>query len=90
MFVSTFLQMLPYLYKIAFVAGMLMALCYYLRAAVKTLHKDWQQLKKLHQIPCDRCVFFTGEYNLKCTVHPYKALNEDAIGCSDYCSGRSS
>lgn len=90
MSVSIFLQMLPDLYKIAFMGGMLLALFYYLRAAFKTLRQDWQHLKKLHQIPCARCVFFTGEYNLKCTVHPYKALNEDAIGCIDYRSVKSS
>jgi hypothetical protein len=90
MFVSTFFQLLPSLSKIAFVAGMLLALIYYVRAAIITLQKDWQHLKRLHQIPCDRCIFFTGEYNLKCTVHPYKALNEDAIGCSDYVPGKSS
>jgi hypothetical protein len=41
-------------------------------------------VKRLHQIPCHRCSFFTGEYNLKCTIHPYKALNEAAINCPDY------
>ncbi|NJO40970.1 MAG: hypothetical protein HC769_10680 [Cyanobacteria bacterium CRU_2_1] len=42
------------------------------------------QLKRLHQIPCSRCAFFTGDYRLKCTVHPYKALTEAAIDCLDY------
>ncbi|WP_086936319.1 hypothetical protein [Chamaesiphon minutus] len=50
----------------------------------KNLKKDWNHLQRLHQIPCHRCGFFTGEYNLKCTVHPYKALSEQAIGCMDY------
>jgi hypothetical protein len=56
----------------------------------KILQKDWLKLKKLHQIPCSRCDFFTGEYNLKCTVHPHKALKEDAIGCDDYQIAKSS
>ncbi|NJL19908.1 MAG: hypothetical protein HC895_02325 [Leptolyngbyaceae cyanobacterium SM1_3_5] len=43
-----------------------------------------QRLKKLHQIPCDRCVYFTGDYRLKCTVHPCKALSEEAIDCRDF------
>ncbi len=64
--------------------GLALGLFSYTRAAWKTLKKDWQQLQKLHQIPCDRCVFFTGEYNLKCTVHPSRALKEDAIDCVDY------
>jgi hypothetical protein len=70
--------------RVAFIAGLLVVLFYYLRAALAKLDRDWQYLKRLHQIPCDRCIFFTGEYNLKCTVHPSKALNEEAIGCSDY------
>jgi hypothetical protein len=77
-------QLLPTIYKLLFIAGISFLLVSYCRAAWKTLRKDWQHLYRLHQIPCHRCAFFTGEYNLKCTVHPYKALNEDAIGCSDY------
>jgi hypothetical protein len=42
------------------------------------------RLKRLHQIPCSRCAFFTGNYRLKCTVHPCKALSEDAVDCLDY------
>jgi hypothetical protein len=64
--------------------GISLGLASYLHAVWKSLRKDWQHLQRLHQIPCHRCVFFTGEYNLKCTVHPDKALNEDAIGCLDY------
>jgi hypothetical protein len=49
-----------------------------------------RHLKKLHQIPCDRCQYFTGEYLLKCTVHPCKAFLEDAIDCHDFESRASS
>ncbi|AFZ33031.1 hypothetical protein ABN584_09005 [Gloeocapsa sp. BRSZ] len=42
------------------------------------------RLKQLHQVPCSRCAYFTGDYRLKCTVHPCKALTEDAINCLDY------
>lgn len=41
-------------------------------------------VKKLHQIPCHRCAFFTGDYRLKCTVNPYMAMSEDAINCRDF------
>jgi len=41
-------------------------------------------LKHLHQIPCANCEFFTGNYLLKCPVHPFSALTEEAIHCSDY------
>lgn len=40
--------------------------------------------KRMHQIPCANCQFFTGDYNLKCTVRPTDALSEDAIECPDY------
>lgn len=39
--------------------------------SVWTAGKDGvARLRRLHQIPCDRCVFFTGDYRLKCTVYP--------------------
>lgn len=41
-------------------------------------------IKKLHQVPCSGCVYFTGDYRLKCTVNPYIALSEDAINCRDF------
>lgn len=41
-------------------------------------------VKRLHQIPCANCQFFTGEYLLKCTVHPTSALTSEAITCSDF------
>ncbi|ELS04432.1 hypothetical protein Xen7305DRAFT_00041650 [Xenococcus sp. PCC 7305] len=36
-------------------------------------------IKKIHQIPCSNCVYFTGDHRLKCTVNPVNALTEDAI-----------
>ncbi len=42
------------------------------------------RLRRLHQIPCSHCVFFSGDYRLKCAVHPCKALSEEAINCLDY------
>jgi hypothetical protein len=56
-----------------------------------SLWKIWQvslsgltYVRKLHQVPCDRCVYFTGDYRLKCTVNPYMALTEEAIDCRDF------
>ena len=48
------------------------------------LREGWLKLKELHEIPCHRCVFFTGQHQLKCTVHPHKALSIEAIGCLDH------
>lgn len=42
------------------------------------------QGKRMHQIPCTKCRFFTGDYRLKCTVNPSVANTEQAIDCSDY------
>jgi hypothetical protein len=49
-----------------------------------TARRGFNYIRRLHQIPCDRCVYFTGDYRLKCTVHPYKALTEEAIECLDF------
>jgi hypothetical protein len=40
--------------------------------------------QKMHRIPCSSCCFFTSNYQLKCTVHPSKALTEEAINCPDF------
>lgn len=42
------------------------------------------RVKQMHQIPCNGCQFFTGDYRLKCTVQPSIANSEDAIDCLDY------
>ena len=42
-------------------------------------------VKRLHQIPCANCRFFTNDFRLKCTVRPTCALTEEAINCSDLC-----
>lgn len=40
--------------------------------------------KRMHQIPCAYCVFFTNDHRLKCPVHPKRAMSDEAIGCVDY------
>ena len=49
-----------------------------------TLKKGASHVKRLHQIPCHNCDFFTNDYRLKCTVNPMKACTEEAIGCHDF------
>lgn len=39
--------------------------------------------KRMHQIPCSNCRFFTNDYRLKCTVNPHIANTEQAIDCPD-------
>ena len=50
----------------------------------QTVSKGVAHVRRLHQIPCSRCAFFTGDYRLKCTVHPFTAMSESAIGCRDF------
>jgi hypothetical protein len=50
----------------------------------KTTKAGIVHLKKLHQVPCSRCAFFTGDYRLKCTVNPLMAMSEEAINCRDF------
>lgn len=42
------------------------------------------QARQMHRIPCAGCAFCTGDYRLKCTVQPFTALTEEAIGCVDF------
>jgi hypothetical protein len=42
------------------------------------------QARQMHRIPCAGCAFCTGDYRLKCTVQPFTALTEAAIGCTDF------
>ncbi len=49
-----------------------------------SLRDGIHRLKRMHSIPCSGCAFFTGDYRLKCAVHPMTALTEDAIHCTDY------
>jgi hypothetical protein len=56
----------------------------FLWAVVVAMREGVLRLKRLHSIPCDRCLYFTGCHHLKCTVHPDKALTEDAVDCFDF------
>ncbi len=84
MSISILIQSIPFVYKLVFVICISLGLLSYTLSALKDARKNWIQLQRLHQIPCSNCLFFTDEYNLKCAVHPCKALSEDAIGCADY------
>lgn len=41
-------------------------------------------VKRLHQVPCHKCKYFTNSCYLKCTINPQFACSEDAIDCRDY------
>ncbi|NEQ31511.1 MAG: hypothetical protein F6K04_10970 [Leptolyngbya sp. SIO4C5] len=40
--------------------------------------------RRMHQIPCADCRYFTNQHQLKCPVHPCQALSEAAIDCPDF------
>jgi hypothetical protein len=42
------------------------------------------QARRMHQVPCSNCRYFSGDYTLKCTLHPHNACTFAAIGCHDY------
>ena len=76
----------PFLVPICFVsAWLIVSLAVW---SVFTATRDGvQRSRRLHQIPCTRCRFFTEDYHLKCTVRPHAALTEEAIGCGDFVAG---
>ncbi|MGV2829079.1 hypothetical protein [Myxosarcina sp. GI1(2024)] len=47
-------------------------------------------VQRLHQIPCSKCAYFTGDYRLKCAVNPIDAMSEAAIDCRDFTAGADS
>ena len=76
--------LLQNLAHIIFMTGILLLITISLWNLYLTFKQGINYVIRLHQIPCSRCTFFTGDYHLKCTVHPYNALTETAINCSDY------
>lgn len=43
-----------------------------------------RRLRRLHQVPCFGCRYYTGSPYLKCPVRPRDAASEAAIDCPDY------
>ncbi|MGV2830068.1 hypothetical protein [Myxosarcina sp. GI1(2024)] len=65
-----------------FCASSLIGLCAW--SLVSAVADAVTRAKRMHQIPCTTCRFFTCDYRLKCTVRPHAANTELAIDCSDY------
>lgn len=60
-----------------------MFLCFIV-AVLFALDDGVKRLRRLHQIPCDRCLYNTGSPYLRCPVHPLSAFSEDALCCRDF------
>ena len=73
--------MLPTLLCVGFWAIVFSYLCYQM---VSIFNRGIDRVTKLHQIPCSKCAYFTGDYRLKCPINPMIALSEDAIDCRDF------
>jgi len=84
MLIATLSQVTPPITKVIFLVCIGLILLSFLGSLWSAWRQGWAHLQRLHQIPCSNCTFFTGEYNLKCPLHPYNALTEAAIGCLDY------
>lgn len=73
----------PVLLSLRFVGAFsILALCSW--SLISFILDAIAQGKRMHQVPCSKCRFFTGDYRLKCTVNPAVANTEQAIGCGDY------
>ena len=73
----------PVLLQLRFVgAYSILGLCVW--SLVSSIMDAVATAKQMHQIPCTKCRFFTGDYRLKCTVNPFVANTEQAIDCNDY------
>ena len=69
---------------IFFISFWLVLMIVFSFSVVSAFKQGVKQLKRLHQIPCYKCDFFTNDFRLKCTVNPIKACSEEALGCPDF------
>ena len=74
------LRLIPLLCPIA----IWLVLLFFFTALFLAIAEAWVLRRKVHRIPCSRCVFCTGDYRLKCAVHPMRAFSEEAIDCRDF------
>lgn len=44
------------------------------------------KIKPSNQVPCKNCRYFSGNFYLKCAVHPHTVLTKEASNCADYSS----
>ncbi len=51
---------------------------------VQVMRRNFASVRRLHSIPCAGCCYATGDYRLKCSVHPTSAFSEEAINCCDF------
>lgn len=90
-----FLQLLPAIAQaiVELIQPVLVPLCFVLAWTMMgmmiwgiwtAVRDSFQRAHRMHQIPCAQCRYFSGDYLLKCPVHPREALSEAAISCPDF------
>ena len=42
------------------------------------------KIKPSDRVPCKNCRYFSGNFYLKCAVHPATVLTKEASNCADY------
>lgn len=74
----------PFLVPICFVFGwiFLISLGWTLFSGIRDAIA---RTKRMHEIPCCNCQYFTNDHHLKCTAQPTIANTEAAINCPDFC-----
>jgi hypothetical protein len=77
----------PFLVPICFVMAWI-TLLFAIWSVCSAIWDSFQRAQQMHQIPCSDCQYFSGNYLLKCPLHPKEALSEAAIGCRDFESSR--
>ncbi|MEL7331819.1 MAG: hypothetical protein AAFN12_06195 [Cyanobacteria bacterium J06560_2] len=50
----------------------------------KNVRQGIANVRQMHRIPCARCQYATNTHLIKCSVQPYAAFSEEAIGCQDF------
>jgi hypothetical protein len=61
--------------------GIVFSICWII---IQDCKAGFSYVKRLHQIPCCKCKYFTSSCYLKCTINPSFACSEEAIDCRDY------
>lgn len=79
------IQVLEPILSLIFFIGICTLSIFLLWSIWVSAHTGIANVKRLHQIKCVDCRYFTNDFRLKCTVHPTDALTEEAINCSDFC-----
>jgi hypothetical protein len=65
-------------------ASVLLLLGFYLVNMVRSTLRKRSLVRCKQHLPCDHCVYFTGETLLTCAVNPRAALTNDALNCRDF------